>query len=214
MPALVCPHCGTYSNFTHRWSSPLNDDIIFATRPDTGHYTCDRCELPIAALHDSTGSRGLKVYWPTRASGKTFLDVPGLIAAAASDAHTCLSAGSPRGAVAIARSVVEAVAKDKGICNGNLKSKIEALLSAGYISEAMKEAADEIRFAGNEAAHGDLVAEQLTLDDADEIVGLMDTMLERVYQEPAQIARIRAKREGRNSPAPTPVEDTSDEPPF
>jgi len=100
--------------------------------------------------------------------------------------------------VALARSVLEAVAKQKGIIKGTLKSKIDAPHAAGHISEAMSEAAHEIRFAGNEAAHGDLVAEQLKIEDADEIVALMDAVLERVYQEPAQVARIREKRERRN----------------
>jgi len=138
--------------------------------------------------------------------------VPGVLVSAANEAHVCLSAGSPRGSVALARSVLEAVAKQKGIIKGTLKSKIGALHAAGHISEAMSEAAHEIRFAGNEAAHGDLVAEQLKIEDADEIVALMDAVLERVYQEPGQVARIREKRERRNE------EDAdagfSDGPPF
>jgi hypothetical protein len=88
----------------------------------------------------------------------------------------------------------------------------------------MKEAAHEIRFAGNEVAHGDLVAEPLGKEDAEEIVSLMDTILERVYQEPAQVARIRQQRENRKA-KPARAEDdelptkgregsTSDEPPF
>jgi hypothetical protein len=72
----------------------------------------------------------------------------------------------------------------------------------GHISEAMREAAHEIRFAGNEAAHGgDVVMEQLGTEDAQEIVGLMDAILERVYQEPARVARIREKRELRRQRA-------------
>jgi hypothetical protein len=43
----------------------------------------------------------------------------------------------------------------------------------------MREAAHEIRFEGNEAAHGDLVEEQLRNEDGEEIVALMDTIVER-----------------------------------
>jgi hypothetical protein len=43
----------------------------------------------------------------------------------------------------------------------------------------------------------------------------MDSMLERVYQEPAQVARIRAKRELRNKAEQTSAETGyTDEPPF
>jgi hypothetical protein len=48
-------------------------------------------------------------------------------------------------------------------------------------------------------AHGDLVDEPIGVDDAAEIVELMDSILEYVYQGPAEVARIRAKREGRRN---------------
>ena len=54
----------------------------------------------------------------------------------------------------------------------------------------------------------DLVAEQLKIEDADEIVALMDAVLERVYQEPAQVARIRDKRERRNEEDAEPASPT------
>jgi hypothetical protein len=94
---------------------------------------------------------------------------------------------------------VEAVAKDHGITNGDLRKKIDRLHADGHITETMRAAATEIRFAGNEAAHGDVVAvvmeERPGVEDAAEIVGLMDSILERLYQEPARIVKIRTKRE-------------------
>ena len=194
---MKCPHCGCHANFSHRWSNRQSDDS-WDFRPGTGCYTCDHCDLPLAVVYSGALDGTIKEYWPKRAWGKKFPDVPGPLASAANEAHVCLSAGSPRGSVALARSVLEAVAKQKGIIKGTLKSKIDAPHAAGHISEAMSEAAHEIRFAGNEAAHGDLVAEQLKIEDADVIVALMDAVLERVYQEPAQVARIREKRERRN----------------
>jgi transcription-repair coupling factor (superfamily II helicase) len=69
----------------------------------------------------------------------------------------------------------------------------------------MRAAATEIRFAGNEAAHGDVAAvvteERPGIEDAAEIVGLMDSILERLYQEPTRIAKIRTKRELRQEQA-------------
>ena len=65
----------------------------------------------------------------------------------------------------------------------------------------MKEASHEIRFAGNDAAHADIVADLTTLEDASEIVALMDVLLERVYQEPASVRRIRERREQRTAAA-------------
>jgi hypothetical protein len=67
-------------------------------------------------------------YWPTETGEKDFPDVPEQIAATATEAHLCLVVGSPHGAVALARAVVESVAKDKGVVKSGVAAKIEALL--------------------------------------------------------------------------------------
>jgi Domain of unknown function (DUF4145) len=108
-----------------------------------------------------------------------------VLGAAAGQAHLCLSAGSPIGATLVARAVVEAIAKRYEITTGDLKSKIDALYAAGHITEQMRDTATELRFAGNAAPHGDVIAEYPAHEDAAKIVGLMDSMLRYVYQEPA-----------------------------
>jgi Domain of unknown function (DUF4145) len=213
MTALVCPHCGVLANFRYEWS-PNSTDARFRHAPPFVCFSCDNCQYPVVGITIDPSSGKIGTYWPTAAGKKDFPDVPEPVATSASEAHVSLAAGSPRGAVALARAVVESVAKEKGITTGNLQSKIDKLCNDGYISEAMKEAANEIRFAGNEAAHGDLVTEPLTPEDAGEIVSLMDTILERVYQEPAQVARIRQQREERKARQVPVQKDVPDEPPF
>jgi hypothetical protein len=156
--------------------------------------------MPIAVMIDNSVAGRFVEYWPTKVR-KDFPDVPEHLATTASEAHICLGAGSPRGAVALARAVVESIARDKGITKGTPQQKIDELYKKNYISDDMKEAAHEIRFAGNAAAHSDVVAEQLSIEDADEIVSLMDNILEHVYQRPARVARIREKREEREAKA-------------
>lgn len=136
-------------------------------------------------------------WWPRQVGGKEFPDVPEHIASTADEAHQCLSIGAHRGAIALARAVVEATAKDHGIEKGMLDKKILEMAKQGVISEAMKEAADEIRFAGNEVAHGDLAEEPIVQEDAEEVLALMDAVLTRVYQEPKQVARVRERRKER-----------------
>jgi hypothetical protein len=209
MVAIQCPHCLYYANFTRQWT---REPEGFSS--GLGCLTCDQCGLPIAALVDAY-SDDLKEYWPqVKLQPKSFPDVPTHIAATATEACLCLGSGAPRGAVALARAVIEAVAKNKGITKGSLQSKIEAMHAAGHISEAMTEAAHEVRFAGNEAAHGDLVSEPLTEENAEEIVALMSTILQRVYQEPARVARIREQREERKRRQEEEECGFSDEPPF
>ncbi|MBU5868948.1 DUF4145 domain-containing protein, partial [Vibrio cholerae O1] len=67
-------------------------------------------------------------------------------------------ANAGRGAVILARAVIEATAKDKGITNGNLYAKIDQLHISGLIREHIKEAAHEVRLGGNDVAHGDILS--------------------------------------------------------
>jgi hypothetical protein len=129
---------------------------------------------------------------------KEFPDVPDYIASAASEAHECFSINAYRGAVLLARSVIEATAKDNGITNGNLFNKIEKMAERDLIRERVKEEAHEIRALGNDMAHGDFV-EPVDPDDTEAVLVLMGEVLEEIYQAPAQLNRIRAKREAKNA---------------
>lgn len=102
----------------------------------------------------------------------------------------------------MARSVVEAVAKDNGITTGALKSKIDKLESEKLIRPVIKDAAHEIRFLGNEMAHGDFV-EPVEADEAEDVLNLMSAVLEDVYQIPARVNAQKAARLARNTPGST-----------
>src|SRR6266480_6911045 len=106
MTALECPHCGAYANFQYQWSRSVPEDGSFDLPPMSGCYTCDNCEYPIAVLYRG-GSSIFEHVWPAKTGRKAFPDVPDSIAAIASQAHICLAAGAPHGAVALARAVVE-----------------------------------------------------------------------------------------------------------
>lgn len=139
---------------------------------------------------------------PRKVQRPPFPDVPEQIAQTASEAHACLSIQASRGAVALARAVVEATAKDKGITTGRLVQKIDALHADGHIREFTRQVAHEVRYGGNEIAHGDLAAEPMPAADAAAIVGLMDEILQEVYQAPAKMLRLktsRLEREKRNT---------------
>lgn len=195
-----CPHCHVPSHFTRGWAKNYEDEgkeVYFTSFAEQ----CDNCGKPVCGtrpLYDD----GPETVWPTMVASTTYPDVPETIASAARESHQALAASAPRASVAMARATLEATAKDKGITHGNVQSKIEQLAADGYISDSMKEAAHEIRFAGNEAAHADLLSEPISVDDAKEIVELMDAILERVYEEPAKVARVRASREARRSQQP------------
>lgn len=173
---------------------------------------CDQCGVMSVASIFGLGTNNAKsanavidqntsVKWlPERYSGKRYDDVPEHIASAASEAHTCHSAQAYRAAILLARAVVEATAKDKGLTNGTLAAKIQGLLDAGHIRELIKDTADEIRFMGNDMAHGDFV-QDVTADEAEDGLAFMAEILDEVYQAPARLNARRTERLARKEQA-------------
>lgn len=102
-------------------------------------------------------------------------------------------------AILMARTVVEATAKDKGIKTGSLVAKIDELARQGFIRPSTKDAAHEIRHFGNDMAHGD-IEEVPDSEDVQDVLVLMDEILSEVFQGPARTARLVQKRTAPTTP--------------
>ncbi|MEU2829164.1 DUF4145 domain-containing protein [Streptomyces lavendulae] len=123
--------------------------------------------------------------------------VPSKISKVAAEAHGSYSVGHLQAAVLLARTTVEAVAKAKGITQGSLVSKIDELYNQHLVYEHVRDAAHEVRFVGNDAAHGDLVEDPIDEEEAAAILELMDMVLEGVFIAPAKTAAQKAARQAR-----------------
>jgi hypothetical protein len=135
-----------------------------------------------------------EVTWvPLQASGRDFPNVPQHIASAASEAYECHSVQAYRAAGSLARAVVEATARHKGITSGTLQNKIEEMERQDLIRPHIKEAAHEVRHLGNDMAHGDFI-QPVTEEETAEVLELMAEILNEVYQSPAKIAKRQAAR--------------------
>lgn len=172
-------------------------------------YRCDECyRIAIATKHGgksvSTSSDGIKQFvesegtpreWePKNALGKDFPDIPPHIANPASEAFACFSVGAYKAAVLLARSVIEASAKDKGVTSGSLYEKIDKLAEGQHIRAMLAEAAHEVRLAGNDMAHGDFATAEITEEDADELLGLMEDFLREMFELPTRVQRRKDRR--------------------
>lgn len=173
-----------------------------------GCFRCDGCgALNIAVATGLPGSED-PLTWLTRAKRKRWLpqpppvvqvlalpDVPPEIASAANEAYRCHTmANGKRAAILLARSVIEATAKDKGITKGSILEKIDKLHDQRLIRPAVRDGAHEVRYFGNNVAHGDFVTEP-TAETAALVLSLMRELLDEVYHSPAEAARAKAKRE-------------------
>lgn len=165
-------------------------------------YGNDQKEIDRVAVGCAFDDKISEITWyPAKALWKTYENVPSNIASAASEAYACLSISANRAAAILARAVIEATGKDKKIPKQkNLENLIDKMAEAEIITDLLKEEAHEIRHLGNDMAHGDFDYET-TGEDAEEILGFMDSILDYVYVQPALVAKRRSKREAQKREA-------------
>jgi len=208
-----CWHCDAVAHMTRVGNahfSKFDDGDVHAQ----GSFTCDECgwlqfatrQVDSSQMGDA-GRAALALqedyvdgllWWPQVGVSRAFEDVPEHISDAASEAHRCYSIQAYRAAAALARAVIEASAKDKGITKGTLYDKIEALEAQHHVRPHIKEAAHEVRHLGNDVAHGDFV-DPVEAEEAEETLGLMGEVLQEVFQSPARIERAKQKRLARKA---------------
>jgi len=143
------------------------------------------------------------VQWlPTRFEDHVFPDVPPPIASVASEAYTCFDANAFRGAVILARAVIEATAKHKKIGGRSLEAKIQGMADAGLLTKHVVAAADAIRDSGNAVAHGDFAEYTIEVDEEEvsEVLDLMTLVLQEIFQSPAKSARVSSAAKARKKP--------------
>lgn len=212
MAKSICGWCGTSTHLTP-YGVSLNVDVPDSTPVVQAALRCDQClRLSIATV--STGQaiahtddpRTITDFWaevdvpdsmaPVFILGQHFAAVPEHIAGAAGEAHRCRSINALMSSVLMARTVVEAVAKEKGVASGSLFQKIDQLGDLGVIKSFTVETAHVIRTFGNDMAHGDITM-PIDAEDADGVLAYMDELLNEVFQNPAKLAKLQARAAAR-----------------
>lgn len=176
-----------------------------------GLFICDACQAPSLAIRLVPWKGAISpeaildgenedVLWaPTGTAVKDFPYAPKPIGDTASEAVRCHSIKAYRAALILARTVIEATAKDKGITAGGIMPKINALKDQGFIRPVIAEGAHTVRQLANEMAHGDMV-EPTTAEESQLALVLMERILDEVYEVPAQIDAARRAVEARRNP--------------
>lgn len=136
------------------------------------------------------------VVYPERQSSYAPQGVPPAIARDFQEALACAAAGHLFAAALVARRVLQATARDAiGRDGNNLAAEINAIPSA-RISEVLRDAAHEVRYIGNDAAHADAI----DAADVDHLMVFTEQLLDALYVMPAKVAAARAKRTGPTTP--------------
>ena len=207
MTARVCGWCKVTANMVSVYRS---EPPKFSINRAMEVYRCDHCGGAVVEYFDPVDPWDASPYVPPQSHwlpvagiARAYVDVPKHINSLAVEAGICLQAGANRGAVMLARSVVEATAKDKGITSGSLLAKIDRLRELDLIREHIREAAHEVRLGGNDIAHAD-PNQEIAGEEAADILKIVDEILLEVYQSPARVERVRQARLARQAPENAP----------
>lgn len=135
-------------------------------------------------------------WYPTAVDQYEFPAVPVMIARCAAEAHQAADISANMAAILMARTTVEATARDQKIDGRDLIAKINGMRDAGIIRKRVADAAHAIRYLGNDMAHADL-PEPPSDEDVSDTLKLMDALLTEVFDITATTDAIIERRQDR-----------------
>ncbi|MEH0981823.1 DUF4145 domain-containing protein [Micromonospora sp. CPCC 205556] len=194
--------------FTDEWVAKLdgNSERDYVER--VAVLECHGCKQRVAVIEEkliggSKDGRSGRVswagfhWWPTPGGGQLDPSIPKAVADAYGEGLRCLAAGAPHGAVAVLRTALAYVVKDKGSdaakAKKSLKDQVTQLVRDGGLPASLADWATHIREMGNAGAHPDIFGD-VDLDEARDLADLTRQLLEVIYVVPSKIERARAAR--------------------
>lgn len=104
------------------------------------------------------------------------------------------SLSSPDGAVMLAGSAVDAMLKEKGLCDGSLYHRINVARDSSLITSDMAMWAHEVRLSANGVRHADAPTPHPTEEDARRAVEFATALGDIMFSLPARVTRGRGGR--------------------
>jgi len=180
--AVDCPTCQAKVIGENRYSLQLDEE------PFQQRFTllqCPRCNAPLLVGQgivrlgdgDSAFSEPYRLFpSPARSLGPA---VPETIRRTFSGAEKCHRAGVYEACVLMCRKVLEQICLVQNASGKNLAQMIDALKASGVIDKQLYEWADELRLAGNQAAHD--VDANLDSTDAGDLLDFTEALAEYIF---------------------------------
>lgn len=204
-----CPHCDTKATYTAFYDPrenvrELKEGRLYHVLVYCDNKKCGRVTLLIYKGVTKTTTRGRKYeyvdtelvdQYPKR-TPKPHKSIPRQVADDYVDAITCFDIGAWKASVVMCRRALQGSMIEKGAKKDKLWEQIDELYEQEIITKSIKDWAHEIRLTGNIGAHPDKDGlEDVTKEDAKELIDFMEEYLNYVYVMPSKVAAKRAKKE-------------------
>lgn len=206
-----CPHCGAKNTGFTGVGGYAQGDFVFALLA-----SCNACNGPltaevntnmrIARIQDLSGNvlsppHSVLNVFPAPKPVEAPAGVPDLVARVFIEGATARRTKLWMSACAAYRRAMELGLKSMSpdVGTRNIVNRIDKLAAEHRITPALQAWAHELRLDGNDALHGD---EDATEEMAEQMHHLCWFLLTYLYTLPSQVAEIRARRSGLETPAP------------
>lgn len=112
------------------------------------------------------------------------------------EAVKCFDIGASKASAVMCRRALQTSVIQQGATKDKLGEQIDELFKKGIITKDMMNWSHEIRVTGNLGAHPDKDGlEDITPDDAEDLIKFMEEYLNYVYTMPAKVLAKRTRRE-------------------
>lgn len=190
---MQCGHCGVFTILDVRgyWCSGYGEIHIISScincrNPNNGRFFSGSCQCGIYEQNDCNirelefNSINSEISWTPKFIDKNAPDyVPIHIAGIIREMNSCFSHENNRMAISAARSILDALCKDKNISGKDLKDKLSN--SDLEILPNTRKQAQKIRMFGNDATHDNPAYYNLDNEDVELIVKITLKIVEEVY---------------------------------
>jgi hypothetical protein len=197
MPARMCPHCNTKSNFTNKTSqqgffgSPENRNLVAFDIEQ-----CQNCNglVLIHKRFKENNAREEVLMYP---AVSPFLD-ESIYKPAAMDyleGMRCFFINANKAASTMFRRSLQQIMIDKSASGKRLIDQINDLRNKRIITDDLADWANEIRFLGNDGAHpADDGLDEISPDEISQIIEFINGLFQYIYVMPAKVAQSRQRR--------------------
>ena len=204
--SFLCRHCGTQSTSEILGSKDFietENDGRDLTGPEYRYrmVSCAACgdvSLLVAMKLYSDDEDGIydddfAVYpAPPRSISSA---VPANLQNAFAEARTCYQARAYIASAIMCRRALESLAIERGVTERNLARSLEKLRDQGDIDSRLYDWCNELRLAGNEAAHD--VGRKVTQEDARDMNDLTEAIIDYVFVFQARYEQFQKRRSGK-----------------
>lgn len=205
---LVCAFCDEKGNFErvfHVEKKKPNAD----KKLNFEVYKCTNCTGYVHVLWSAGGTWGRGLYdyqvlpWPLSRKREPSENWPKGMHRFWVQAHDSIKNENWDAANVMARSALQFVVRGKGGKGANLKAQIDNLALSGVLHPLMKDWSHEVRLLANDSAHPDVpTPDEVTPQDAKDIVNFLDYLLLYLYDLPQQIEEFRKRKNPSTSASP------------